>query len=550
MLAVGSDFYRLHSFRATISVVMDYFELAQASSIRMCVELEKKFPDFRGRQLELMMYLCLIAYNSEIYDGVCDDAWLRTTITFKKDHLHQPHVFSKSESPEIRRMAELIKNGAALSQSSWRELQATLTSRIEIRCNILPRRAYWERLQDVQRQVNWIRMQSSMLWRMPCCVSRRGFFPITLVNHARENGSSLKEKVNEWRGNRGSCDLAAHLQPSVVLPTARMASLRTIEPNDVVSMESLGVGGAATVYKVSWRTGIYAMKSFKHSFGEDPVNVTFKERDMASRVLHPHIIHGFGYFEVDGKWRLLMEMLDTNLTRYAVERARVGVKPLFSHADTFDVLLQLASAMEHLHRNGVVHGDLKPDNILLDDFELLGTGRHFLAKVTDLGDAQFIVPGRAFRPAGDGTTKYAAPELLLWRTNRDGLRLAHPQKIDVYSFGGVAHEVLTGYPVYHGRSEFNRVFKRDVIEGNLKPSGSELWRNLRLEGRFPDELIKLVEKCWEYYSEDRPSFSEIREELTRCKSIVQSWVSIRSSNYFFLYDSFQFIFVFVNFSGT
>jgi len=222
----------------------------------MCPELEKKFPDFHGRQLELMMYLCLVAYNSEIHDGLCDDAWLRTTITLKDDHVDEPadyaHVFSTPDSREIRLMAELCK-GTPMCQSSWEQLeryQSKLTSRIKIRWNILPRRVYWERLQKVQRQSNWTRVQSSLLWRTSCFSSRREFIPITVIDQARQKGSSLKEKVDEWRKNGGACDLATHLQSSVVRPTARRASLRTIEANDVASMKTLGVGSAATVYEV------------------------------------------------------------------------------------------------------------------------------------------------------------------------------------------------------------------------------------------------------------------------------------------------------------
>lgn len=530
---------------------MDYFELAQASSMRMCLELQKKFPDFRKSQLELMMYLCLVAYNSEIYDGVCGDAWLRTTVTLKNDNRHRHHVFC-SGSPELKRLTEAeISHDTVLSQASWEWLQrelSILTSRIEICSNILPRGTYRDRLQErlVQHQSFWTRVQSSMLWRTSCCVSRRGFFPITVINQAREKDVPLKQKVKEWMRNGGRCDLATHLMQSschVVPQTVRIRALRNIKRTEVAYSEEkdfLGGGAAANVYKVSWRNGTYAMKSyFNRGYSEAGIDPSQNEREVASRVLHPHIVHGFGYFEADGECHLLMEVLQTTLFAYAVERARKKIKPLFSRSNTFDVLLQIASAMEHLHLNELVHGDLKPENILLDSFEILGNERHFLTKVTDFGEAQFIVPGRAFSPIGGGTTKYAAPELLMFRdyqsslgrTNSNGIEieLTAPKKVDVYSFGGVAHEVLTGYPVYYEHDVPSADFKAGVISGKLKPSGTEVWRNSGLEDGFPPELIKLVERCWELRPEDRPSFFEIRAVLEKCKFMVKSEVSISFS---------------------
>ena len=143
-------------------MAMDYFELGQGSSMRMCLELEKRFLEFCRRQVELMMYLCFVAYNSKIYDGVCDDAWLRTTITLKD------HVFFHDKSREfIRPMESEIPQVIVLCQVSWEWMRreiSTITSSIEIRSNILPRGAYRERLQElVQKQSFWTRVQSSML---------------------------------------------------------------------------------------------------------------------------------------------------------------------------------------------------------------------------------------------------------------------------------------------------------------------------------------------------------------------------------------------------
>ena len=68
------------------------------------------------------------------------------------------------------------------------------------------------------------------------------------------------------------------------------------------------------------------------------------------------------------------------------------------------------------------------------------------------------------------------PQPSLGRTNSEQLEIADPKKMDVYSFGGVAHEVLIGYPGYKERdkTEFTKEFRAGVISGDLKPSGSEV----------------------------------------------------------------------------
>jgi len=391
-------------------------------------------------------------------------------------------------------------------------------------------------------------------WRIiPCLINRREFFPITIINQALEEGGSLKEKVTEWRQSGGtSCDLATHFRRPAVLGWHRRIELREINDRVVQFPEKYVLGGGSTgsVYKVAWRNGTYAMKSYKYT------DESLKERDIVSRILHPHIVHSFGYGEVNGQCCLLMEVLTTTLTDYAAEKSRarnpsllarvlsrlrgVSVEPLFSREDTFDVLLQIASALEHSHLNDVVNGDVKPSNILLDHFEMLGKGRYFLAKVTDFGDAKEIIQGAHFRPAGDGTNEYAAPELLEWRHSRERW-FAHPKKIDVYGFGGIAYEVLTGYSVYHGCDSSKKEFKEGVIRGDLKPSGSELWRNSGLRERFPAGLIDLVERCWELRPESRPSFTEICAELEQCKARAPRRVSTR-----FSLDSFAWFLVCVH----
>lgn len=497
-----------------------YFELAQGSSVRLCLKLEKQFPNLRGWQLELMNYLCLVAYNSEIYDGVCEDAWLRTTIIVEEN---SKPIFSE-DSPERSLMAGItMRNDVPARLAYWRtmqELQSELTARIKIHSNILPREAYREKLaQELQRQSFWTRLWS-LLRCSSCSVDRRWFYPSRVLAEAVEENSSLMEKMQEWSNRGGMCVLARHLQ-STDAPHAvpRKSGLRDVEPAEVKStMEKLGEGSEGSVYKVSWRNGTYARKSFDHGTFE-------RECDVALRILHPHVVHPFGRTSDEDGYHscLLMEVLSENLSMFAVEKKRCDVfdrHPLFSRVDSLDVLWQIASAMNFLHSRNVIHGDLKPSNILISHFEISENSRHFLAKITDFGNAQFIVSGERFKPGGPGTTRYAAPEVLDWRKNQD-VPFLYPKKMDVYSFGVVAYELLTGQAVYNGLLNVPDISR--IMHGRLKPNHSVEW--LRMRNRYPVALIGLLESCWEFDTSKRPSFLELCEALQKSKSKMQLLVS-------------------------
>ena len=120
-------------------------------------------------------------------------------------------------------------------------------------------------------------------------MGQRGFFPITVINQAREKDMPLMQKVNKWRRNGGRCDLATQLQSSTIPYRERKAGLWKIELSDIDSIKKLGRGASALVYKVSWRNGTYAMKSYYRSGFEAK-----HELYVASKVLHPHIVHEYG----------------------------------------------------------------------------------------------------------------------------------------------------------------------------------------------------------------------------------------------------------------
>ncbi|KAG0600834.1 hypothetical protein M758_11G064300 [Ceratodon purpureus] len=510
------------------SHIRDYIELALPwSSLRLCRSLEKEFSDLRGCQLELMKYLCSDVCKSEYYLDCHRDAWRRTTISLNCEN--NPHHIFSAESTECKEiMAKIMKRS-----SNERDIECIqlMKGKVEIRSNILPGRAYLERIRKLEplelELKSLLTRVHNMLMGTSCSIGKRGFFPKSILDEACNNGNvSLMEKVNEWRDlNGGRCRLAKDLEATKDIYQDNRefrTSLQKIPPADVEEVVKLGQGSEGSVYQVSWCNKTYAKKSFVGSGFQT-------ERDVALRILHPHVATAFGYSDskedADGhsiERCLFMEMMTESLYRLIIERDASSIKPPLSCVESLDVLLQIGMGMDCMHANNVVHGDLKSLNILVSTFEVSENERYLLTKVADFDCAKFVkFRGQDLKLGGPlGTLNYSAPEdLSLLRGLEVERKFVCTEKMDVYSFGALAFEVLTGHkPVNWTKDDRLR-----VIRGQLTLRDTKEWKNLIKEYRYPDELIKLVEKCWELDPEERPEFSTILPIIKECMSTVERW---------------------------
>ncbi|MGW2015523.1 serine/threonine-protein kinase [Streptomyces sp. NPDC001927] len=157
------------------------------------------------------------------------------------------------------------------------------------------------------------------------------------------------------------------------------------------------------------------------------------EAQTAARLSHPHVVGVFDFGTWDGKLFLVMELVEGS--SLASER---GAPPLVLPPERVAVVAGHAAAgLAAAHREGVVHRDIKPGNLLLD-----GDGT---VKLADFGIARFVDdPSAALTTTGQivGTGLYLAPERALGRT-------ASPAS-DVYSLGCVLYQLLTGRPPFQG----------------------------------------------------------------------------------------------------
>jgi serine/threonine-protein kinase len=236
-------------------------------------------------------------------------------------------------------------------------------------------------------------------------------------------------------------------------------------------IESLARGGMGVVYKARdpLIDRVVAVKTL--GFGLSAIEAEAfrtqfaREAKSAGRLNHPNIvtIHDMG--ESDDGAYIAMEFLEGRSLRDVLDSG-VVLQP----AQVAAIALQVAEGLAYAHRNGVVHCDVKPANIML-----LADGT---AKITDFGIAQLPTGSRTFAGPLLGSPRYIAPEQILGRPV--------DERSDLFSLGAVIYEMLTGVPPFAGDAVDEILFQ--VING--KPERASLRRP-----DVPPALDEIVERA-------------------------------------------------------
>jgi Tol biopolymer transport system component/serine/threonine protein kinase/formylglycine-generating enzyme required for sulfatase activity len=215
----------------------------------------------------------------------------------------------------------------------------------------------------------------------------------------------------------------------------------TLGPYRIV--ERIGRGGMATVYKAFHATmnRHVAIKVLPEEFAGDPgFRARFeREAQTVAQLQHPHILPVFDYGEERGISYLVMPYIPTGTLKEYM--AQEGQLPLDEAAR---ILTRLAEALDYAHRQGVIHRDIKPDNVLFDE-----DGN---ALLTDFGLTRMVEGGGSLTGTGViGTPAYMSPE------QGQGQRLDH--RSDIYSLGIVLYEMVTGDVPFSADTPVAVIFK-------------------------------------------------------------------------------------------
>ena len=228
-----------------------------------------------------------------------------------------------------------------------------------------------------------------------------------------------------------------------------------------------------------------------------------REVRILMQIQHPTIIkfRGFSNIDFNGNKNvtILMDYMKEGSLADLISKESKGLCSInYDNTKRQIILIGIARGMMILHSFHVIHRDLKPENILLDS--------NFQPYITDFGLSKFYDPKNSMNQSNSdfGTAAYMSPEVI----NSDKFNT----KADVYSFGIIMYEILSGKRAYEELFQG----KNKITIFTLKKKVSEGYRPVIEEGSIKKSLQLLIEKCWSENPSERPTFSELFKKLSLC----------------------------------
>lgn len=327
-----------------------------------------------------------------------------------------------------------------------------------------------------------------------------------IKNTLDEPGPTLlaqaSEKLHE-RLRAGDLELQLYIDEIKRLrnrtPTGDVSDL-IIDGDVLETQRKLGAGAYGTVSLVRNKaTGeLWAAKSINENFlGKSSLLGTEKimsEVKLLNTLEHPCIL-GVKALVMpsteQSEWAIVTEYMENGTIAELLEKvkeAKDGKTPeVWTHTNVAIIVVGIVLGMRHIHRKSVLHRDLKPSNILLSKEFHPRIGDFGLSRMIDLDESGSSLSRQV------GTPAYMAPEMCK--------NVQYTNKVDVFSFGLILFELLTGHRAFSAVSLFDHI--ADLVKG-VRPA-------------VPDEVVPnmrdLIKACWSDNPDERPSFSQIFKKL-------------------------------------
>ncbi|KAL6077604.1 protein kinase [Balamuthia mandrillaris] len=280
---------------------------------------------------------------------------------------------------------------------------------------------------------------------------------------------------------------------SSVDPRSAYKTNYEIDPKDLKLDNLIGSGAYGKVYRGKLHGKDVAIKKLTTKFLDEKALSNFlKEVDILCSLRHPNVILFMGACTTPGNLTIITELMP-----------RGSVSDLLKSKDvnlTFKNKMKLAKdaalGMNALHNKKppILHLDLKSANILVDE--------NWEGKVADFGLSKINLTGT--NRGLLGSPVYMSPEMLL--------NLEYDEKTDIYSFGMVLYEMLSGEEPFKGQFSDMTELINGVVKQNQRPELPPC----------PRRLAKLIQSCWDTVPSKRPSFEDMLTSKVFDKVIVEA----------------------------
>lgn len=340
-----------------------------------------------------------------------------------------------------------------------------------------------------------------------------GVVIITLLNASARRRLSFIDNALESIWSSSSRSGAPSIGRLVLFDSRSSGNLFTNPETLINKASEIGGGVFGTVYKacLGVEGRIVAVKKLITTHILQYPEDFDREARALGKVKHPNVLPLRGFYWTPELQLLVSDYAPNSSLQFRLHERPPNLAPL-SWATRFKILLGIAKGLAHLHHNShppIIHYNLKPSNILLDE--------NYNAKISDFGLVRLLakldrhVVGNRFQ----GAPGYAAPELAC-----QSLRVN--EKCDVYGFGVIVLEMVTGKrPIEYG--EDNVVILNDHVRVLLE-EGNVLECVDQSMGEYPDEemlpVLKVALVCTSQIPSSRPSMAEVVQILQVIKTPV------------------------------
>ncbi|KDN45839.1 hypothetical protein RSAG8_04672, partial [Rhizoctonia solani AG-8 WAC10335] len=258
----------------------------------------------------------------------------------------------------------------------------------------------------------------------------------------------------------------------------------------------LAIGGLSDIYRgcLTDRKAV-AVKALRiaaqQSIGDSPGHLLRAARELHtwSKCKHPNVLPLYGLATFRDRIGMVSPWMSKGtLPQYLTANP---------DADRRDMCVQICEGLSHMHKTGIIHGDLKGANVLVDDNDN--------AVLADFGSSTLKDQSLKFSQAASNkalTVRWSAPELVL------GNGCQHTKASDVFALGMTIYEVLTGKVPYHEIKDVAPVILRIIQQE--KPTQPVSIPGGHTSG---DLLWHLFTLCWKYEPRERPSAATVVEMM-------------------------------------